>query len=178
MNRTPNTSMSHGLGMFPPNSPPSAAAAAPLMTPFRTIRYSTANERPPASLLAGDADLTAFAELRPASGEPGSPTLRGNEISAFPSHRSPHTDPNLHMLCLVCNNALGAGGNGSAYYSCSGSSAGHGHSTVCEPCFSSPKARLTECHVRMAARGQDWKSRCGLGVEIWGWFACSAFRKV
>jgi len=113
--------------MFPPNSPPSAAAA----------------------------DLTAFAELRPASGEPGSSTLHSNEISASPSHRSPHTDPNLHMSCLVCNNALGAGGNGPAYYSCSGSSAGHGHSTVCVPCFSSPKARLTGCLVRMAARGQE-----------------------
>jgi len=77
------------------------------------------------------------------------------QISASPSHLSPHTDPNLHMLCLVCNNALGAGGNGLAYYSCSVSSAGHGHSIVCVPCFSSLKARLTECLVRMAARGQE-----------------------
>jgi len=155
MNRTPNTSMSHGLGMFPPNSPPSAVAAAPFMMPLRTIRYSATNKQPPASLLVVNADLTAFAELRPASGEPGSPTLCGNEISASPSHHSQHTDPNLHMLCLACNNALGAGGNSLAYYSCSGSSAGHGHSTVCKPCFSSPKARLTECLVRMAARGQE-----------------------
>jgi len=135
MKRTPNTSMSHGMGMFPPNSPPSTAAAAP------------------ASSQAGDADLTSFTELRPASGAPGSPTHRSNEISASPSLRSPHTDPNLHMLCPVCYNELRAGG----YYSCSGSSAGHGHSTVCVPCFSSPQARRTECLYLpcMAARGQE-----------------------
>jgi len=83
MNRTPNTSMSHGLGMFPPNSPPSAAAATSFMTPLRTIRYSAANECPPASLLAGDADLTVFAKLRLASSAPGSPTLCGKTNLRF-----------------------------------------------------------------------------------------------
>jgi len=126
------------IGNVLPNSPLSVAAAAPLISPE--------------SILVGYSNLTAFAKLRPASSEPGSPTLRSNKISASPSHHSQYTDPNLHMLCLVCNNALGTGGNNFAYYSCSGSSAGHGHSTVCVPCFSSPKARLTECLVRMAVR--------------------------
>ena len=99
MNSTPNTSLSHKLGMFPPNSPPSAAAAAPLMTPLRTIRYSAANERPPASLMAGDADLTAFAELRPVSGEPGSP----RDLNAFViSTCKKWEGMNSKLLCKNC----------------------------------------------------------------------------
>lgn len=158
-------------------------------------RVDEADERPPASLDAGDADLDAFAELRPASGPPGSATLRDEDLEdfeglrpasghpAFPALRSPHTDPNLHMSCLVCHNELEAGGNSTAYYCCRGSSAGHGHSTryACRVFLPQSQAhRMPSAHGSSRTSRDDWGARRGLCVEIWRWLvcACNAIRRV
>lgn len=89
------------------------------------------------------ADLDALAAVTPTSIHTVQPIIH-----------SPHMNANLHMMCFLCKTPLGSAGGEHAYYSCSGSSRGHGHMSVCVACFSAPKAKSHECMVRMAVRTQ------------------------
>ena len=94
------------------------------------------------------ADLDALAAVTPTSIHTVQPIIH-----------SPHMNANLHMMCFLCKTPLGSAGGEHAYYSCSGSSRGHGHMSVCVACFSAPKAKSHECMVRMAAQTDKCSER-------------------
>ena len=102
------------------------------------LSSSARGDDPQANLIH---DMDALSAVTPTS----APTVQ-------PIIHSPHTNANLHMMCFLCNTPLGSAGGDRAYYSCSGSSRGHGHMSVCISCFSAPKAKSHECIVRMAVR--------------------------